>query len=126
HRPVTLQTCFAAGCHDSKAAPTACITCHLDIQRVKPRTHTAEWLTRHGAYAKTDPVGCTSCHKAAPMLLLASLKTETKQTAFTQLVGSQFCSNCHSRQNPHPTGFQRTHGQIALANSAKCATCHTD
>src|SRR5262249_2227033 len=126
HRPVTLQTCFATGCHDNKAASTKCATCHIDIQRVKPKTHTPGWLAQHGGVARKEPSGCMTCHQAAPTLMLAAQRSDVKQARFEQLLGSQFCSTCHSTKNPHPTGFERTHGELAKTSTTKCVVCHTD
>lgn len=135
HKQVTLQTCFASGCHDGRneSARTTCATCHSNRQRVKPKSHAPGFLNTHGARAVSDPRGCLTCHKAEPTLTswLRGEQSKTsarisERSAFTQLMSSKSCTECHATKNPHPPDFERNHNDRATAPNADCATCHKD
>jgi nitrate/TMAO reductase-like tetraheme cytochrome c subunit len=131
HRKVTLQTCFASGCHDNKVAQARCVTCHDDQQNAMPASHRPEFLRKHGALARKDPTSCYTCHKErAPQgtMLNAALVSAAgmKPIPFKQLLRSGFCQNCHRKENRHPTGFEKTHGELAQSKGANCAVCHED
>jgi nitrate/TMAO reductase-like tetraheme cytochrome c subunit len=83
HRKTTLDSCFAAGCHDNKAAKRTCVTCHVDQQRVKPPSHRPGWLAKHGALARVGARECLTCHKPeeSPVAVLPSEQTPPRTVA---------------------------------------------
>lgn len=97
-------------CHNSPnpimQGPNDCTMCHPDGPP-KPQSHKLNWMTKHQTVAKTDPKGCSDCHKNA-----------------------MFCIDCHKRrdtveQRVHKRNFKFFHSVVARANPRKCDACHT-
>jgi hypothetical protein len=101
HAMRTRETCFASGCHDTRAAKTTCGTCHRRLKYVRPKTHTPAWTKIHGDAAVASPMGCATCHRDAPGPAGATTNPEGKGTLLSELLGSRSCSDCHRQQRIH-------------------------
>lgn len=89
------------------AAPSACTTCHSNLQPLLPENHQIGWQRAHSAIASTDPVACQNCHR------------------------DSFCINCHQNRDAiltfgHDRNFLSTHSVEARANPIQCGTCHRE
>jgi hypothetical protein len=114
-----MATCL--GCHDDRAAPAACTTCHLATAGGRVQTqyqdgllapagalfgdaHGGDFVTRHGAVGTTMASYCASCH------------------------AESFCSDCHQGAvTPlafHPGNSTLTHAVDARRNTPACDGCH--
>lgn len=100
------------GCHRQelprtpRAAPSACASCHADLDALLPADHGAGWETAHAVEARAFRTSCLDCH-------------ETSQ-----------CFDCHDErgpgvENPHPPAFRSTHGVEARLDARSCSSCHT-
>lgn len=103
-----MSTCTS--CHAATGAPTDCGACHttpVSAQpSLRPDSHTADWLARHGSMALAKSDDCMACHQEAD------------------------CVTCHSAQlaKPyaiHPPNFVTIHAVDARADTATCTTCHS-
>lgn len=104
----------AEGCHSchnnaqspsKKAADFKCITCHKNLESVKPKDHFLNWLSTHQTRAKEDKKGCLKCHQG------------------------YFCTACHQQrdtidQTAHSRNYRYTHSIEARSNPQKCDRCH--
>jgi hypothetical protein len=109
------------GCHDGKAAPEACSTCHptgaggrLETQFAQGalvpsgslvgEAHDLRFRTEHARVARTEARTCQSCHATA------------------------FCQDCHSgRQKPldfHGGDYVLAHPIDARKKTTECQACH--
>lgn len=97
-------------CHNSPKpilpAPNECALCHPSGPP-KPKSHRADWLSKHQIYAKQNPEDCQQCHNNA-----------------------MFCIDCHRRrdtvqQKMHRRNFRLFHSIEARANPRKCDACHS-
>ncbi len=95
-------------CHDRDVrsggfAPTACETCHTEVQA--PDTHGAGWMPQHGIDARYEGGACLDCHK------------------------QPFCVECHERKDrvrttTHDPTWLSIHGIAVRAAPATCDGCH--
>ena len=50
-------------CHNTIDPPFSCVKCHDEEQRLKPASHTNEWIDRHSTgKANLDKASCAVCH----------------------------------------------------------------
>jgi hypothetical protein len=96
-------------CHgsaDFSQEKDKCLTCHSDIQVVKPADHLAGWKKDHGAAWEINEQTCSHCHS------------------------NFYCQECHQGDNldreVHPLNFRNNHGIEAKANKENCITCHRE
>lgn len=87
------------------SAPSACTTCHENLQALRPADHDVAWMKVHGSIARTDPQRCESCHRQAQ------------------------CISCHQSRDSiqtlvHERNFRFFHSVEARANPMKCGSCH--
>jgi hypothetical protein len=115
----TMELCLA--CHDGRAAPAGCPTCHLaepggrirtdyDAGRLEPSgslradAHTPLFRTSHAAVAQNDATYCESCH------------------------AKEFCVGCHSGAvkplDFHGNDYVSLHAIEARRNQPDCSACH--
>jgi hypothetical protein len=106
----------------TRAAPSACTTCHLAEPDGVLRTrfaegtltppdwllgmgHDADWLVRHRWVGADQGTACASCHRESE------------------------CTDCHDgRVRPrtvHPNDYLTIHTQDARREPTRCASCHT-
>jgi ubiquinol-cytochrome c reductase cytochrome b subunit len=103
HGPGWLDVHVQAGSQHAKVCAechtqTFCSGCH---QGARPASHRQpDFRHIHGTLSKT--VNCAQCH------------------------GQNACASCHTKANPHPTGWEHSHGAVAQAANASCSTCHTN
>jgi c(7)-type cytochrome triheme protein len=114
-----MGTCI--DCHDGKAAPSQCRTCHLTNPDGKMKTdlaggklapdgwyfldaHDDNWLASHASVASLGENGCESCH--------------------TQ----KECLDCHNGVTKplkvHPNNWILSHTIPAKRNDPNCQSCH--
>ena len=98
---------FCLECHNTRGAPTKCLTCHDSSDNLKPESHTIAWIHSHGKSASIDRTGCSTCH-----------------------ANDTDCAKCHSGFNleggrPHPLAYIYSHGLDARLKSAECEKCHS-
>jgi hypothetical protein len=107
----TMSQCMS--CHSNRNASIECNSCHKSSDRLKPLTHSANFLHQHGDLARTsteflgsDTKTCNLCHS------------------------TNFCQECHDGDNldrlTHPLNFAFTHSLEARGKERECATCHTE
>ncbi len=116
----TMDTCTA--CHDGRAAPARCDTCHPALPDSRLRTalpggpllptgrvgglldHRGDVVRTHGPAARADRAGCAECHAEAT------------------------CARCHaSTLRPvevHAADYVLTHPPEARRDDPRCGTCH--
>ena len=87
------------------AAPSACTTCHTNLEPLLPENHQIGWQRAHGSIASADPVACQNCHRDA------------------------FCVNCHQNRDSaltfeHDRNYLSFHSVDARANPIQCGNCH--
>lgn len=120
----TLEADLCATCHTQ----SDCQACHdvtqgLGVEARRPElieagfVHRGDFIVRHAIEARSEPVGCMSCHSVAS------------------------CDNCHVERgvsgnrlgaaNPHPPGWvgndvdsRDFHGRAARRDLLSCAGCH--
>jgi quinol-cytochrome oxidoreductase complex cytochrome b subunit len=122
---------FCQVCHDQQS----CDNCHRQL------LHGPGWLavhknaaTEHGNVCAEchTPTFCAQCHQGARPPSHA--KPDFMQIHGTLVMGENCaechgqnpCETCHNRSNPHPPGWEKTHGPVAVAHADRCAVCHTD
>lgn len=50
-------------CHNTIDPPFSCVKCHEEEQRLKPASHTNDWIDRHSTgKANLDKASCAVCH----------------------------------------------------------------
>jgi hypothetical protein len=50
-------------CHNTIDPPFSCVKCHDENQRLKPASHTNDWIDRHSTgKANLDKASCVVCH----------------------------------------------------------------
>lgn len=86
-------------------APSACTTCHENLEPLMPESHEVAWLKAHANAARGDGTQCESCHRQA------------------------FCIDCHQRRDSiqtrvHERTFRFFHSIEARANPMQCGSCH--
>lgn len=99
-----MAGCMA--CHEQKAAPNRCDTCHTALRADRPPpSHAGAWRAGHGAAAIAGEERCVLCHADAG-----------------------WCDRCHQHTPPasHDRGWRGAHGAAALARAERCEMCHTD
>jgi len=89
------------------AAPSACTTCHTNLDPLLPENHQIGWQRAHGAVASADPVACQNCHR------------------------DSFCINCHQNRDSiltfvHDRNYLSLHSVDARANPIQCGSCHRE
>jgi c(7)-type cytochrome triheme protein len=92
-------------CHDNRKAPAECKTCHVNVDELKPASHSARWLesSEHGLQSRVDIAACDQCHQQSS------------------------CDQCHRGLRStrlHSVNYLFSHGIEAKTQSARCATCH--
>lgn len=100
---VDMAECTA--CHEARAQPTDCATCHTEIRADRPPpSHAQLWLDVHGEMARDSRAAdCALCHEESA------------------------CTACHLDEPPrsHTSFWRRAgHGQSAAFDRQSCATCH--
>jgi len=103
---VDMEACQR--CHDRRAAPNECATCHSVVGTAwAPPSHARDWTRLHGsACRRSDPPpadDCSLCHSDSS------------------------CEECHRLEPPrsHDANFRlRGHAILAKVDRAACATCH--
>jgi hypothetical protein len=97
-----MALCF--GCHNGKAAPNECFTCHITNRKeTKPGFHDALFPRHHGDMADREAYKCGICHV------------------------QEDCKGCHAERKPlsHTERFLRsTHGRMATHDRRSCGVCH--
>ena len=94
-------------CHvDDRSAPSACVLCHPQPEKVWPQDHNSDYLRLHGPAVKDDESACKECH-----LELAD------------------CISCHFHRNDHGSqqhepGYRYSHGIEARVSPLECGACH--
>jgi hypothetical protein len=103
---LAMDDCTA--CHERRAAPNECATCHREIDEGwAPASHLHNWRKAHGPVSRGPVVraadDCALCHTEAS------------------------CARCHMQEPPesHNNHFrQRGHGLLAMMDRDGCAACH--
>jgi cytochrome c7-like protein len=103
---VDMEACQR--CHQERAQPNECASCHSVIDRAwAPPDHAQDWRRLHGrACRRSDPApaqDCSLCH------------------------ADSTCEQCHRIEEPvsHDANFRlRGHAVLASIDRASCATCH--
>ena len=94
-------------CHEQRKAANDCATCHMPWEKLTPRDHMVEWLSRHGAVASAEEENrCNQCHGQS------------------NIVSCQSCHNGDQVLSPHPRNYVARHGQDAHLSDLRCTTCH--
>lgn len=98
-------------CHVDEAtrdpkAPQQCLSCHSDMDAIRPPTHLNDWSRQHGLEARNAGPSCVACHNR-----------------------QAFCTDCHTRRDSiqqvvHPRPYRYFHGIEAQADPAACNACH--
>lgn len=99
-------------CHSAKSVSVECSTCHLPGEKLKPASHTMNFIHSHSDIAKnhTDEFSanktCATCHQQS------------------------FCQECHEGENidqtSHPLNYAFTHALDAQSKEKDCSSCHQD
>lgn len=105
-------------CHDGSRASNSCELCHETFGARKSSNFSSDWIAGHKREVANDITSCKQCHK------------------------EDFCQNCHqstaTRQIPtklnikesklraHPSGWIKTHSDLAKKNPSNCKTCHAE
>ena len=97
-------------CHLGKISmpvTNQCNLCHKDTKEIMPKSHSQNWLFRHGHIAEMDSDSCLQCH---------SPKT---------------CTQCHTQRDTmkpsvHRPGFRVFHSIEARGNPQSCTVCHSN
>jgi len=141
--PERCISCHAHPASAHLASDNACSTCHRPLASAagltdariaalpKPPSHTgADWLTTHGALARTGGATCAVCHSrescqrchvnGAREPLIRALATDAR---VARLVADR------APRYPTPPDHQNaqfvlTHGAAARANAGRCSVCH--
>ncbi|MEN6430553.1 MAG: hypothetical protein ABFC80_06895 [Coriobacteriales bacterium] len=107
-----MEGCYRdKACHGLEAghkAPGTCATCHPSDFELKPENHVVA-----GFY---QPGGDSSGHW--------KLKEQRPGYCRTCHLESEFCSDCHGLEMPHPKDFVKTHGDVGRKSPKVCAKCH--
>jgi len=101
--PPPMNRC--SGCHNDQRANSDCKVCHENPEKLKPKSHTSQWVYRngHGKTARLNQKECKSCHT------------------------DRDCDACHRGQTPfevHRPGYRFTHGMDARQRVVNCGYCH--
>ena len=99
--------CHRPGPTHVASAPSACTTCHENLEALMPESHKVAWLKVHANVARTDSTQCETCHHQS------------------------FCIDCHERRDTiqtrvHERNFRFFHSVEARANPMKCGSCHRE
>jgi len=86
-------------------APHTCMTCHDNLEALRPEDHDLSWIRVHASVAQTNPTRCEDCHRQS------------------------YCIECHQARDSietlvHERNFRYFHAVEARANPMKCARCH--
>ncbi len=89
------------------AAPSACTTCHSNMNPLMPADHQIAWSRVHASVASADPTTCQNCHR------------------------DQFCIDCHQNRDSiltfvHERDYLSYHSIDARANPMQCGSCHRE
>jgi hypothetical protein len=92
-------------CHNNRSAPSECSVCHVNVNALKPASHSIRWLdaSEHGVQARVNKASCDACHQQSS------------------------CDQCHRGQRStrlHDVNYRFSHGIDAKTQTARCATCH--
>jgi nitrate/TMAO reductase-like tetraheme cytochrome c subunit len=99
------HSCHGDGPRQMAMAPSACTTCHENLEPLRPQNHDIAWDRAHGSVARTQPAQCETCHRSAE------------------------CIDCHQRRDEiqervHDRNFRFFHSVAARANPMQCGSCH--
>lgn len=88
-------------------APSACTTCHHNLQPLRPADHEVAWLKVHASMARANPARCEDCHRQS------------------------FCIDCHDQRDTiqtrvHERNFRFFHSVQVRANPMQCGSCHRE
>lgn len=101
-------------CHKQGAKPVAgqrannCSDCHK-----LPIPHPGGFAKGHGELAKADSNKCLYCHSG-----------QNPVNPYAKYAAKNFCTDCHTKNNPHPGNWVATHEQAAKVKANSCTTCH--
>lgn len=139
-----MAACFR--CHTQetvKGAPTgACLACHTRGFTLRPESHSASDFAKEGhAKLASRAESLTPWHSAGkePAMKtivatsgatkwsadnLASLRKPSQINECSICHPKRFCSDCHGLPMPHPSGFEKTHGELSQSSGGLCTKCH--
>ncbi|MDE3058045.1 MAG: cytochrome C [Bacteroidota bacterium] len=126
-----MATCSA--CHNDVKASKECATCHINLQTLRPVSHTVgNFLKEHGfaARASSPDAQCRSCHTEASCAQChdASNITTLSGGSKTGMISPRMLGNdkpeALAGQDVHDINYLFTHGIDAKGKALECQRCH--
>jgi hypothetical protein len=117
-------------CHDGSRAASECAICHLDVDHLRPASHTPQWLHRHNTLLRVEDEDCgmchrtndcQECHQAAP-LVPGRARPQDHFAPFAPSTAAQ--SKPLILQRAHELDYRYTHGLDARGKERDCQVCH--
>jgi hypothetical protein len=91
-----MMACLS--CHQGETAPNECMNCHRKLDEIAPG------VLEPAVHLSPDPKTRETCDKCHDV--------------------DTWCEQCHGLIMPHPLGWRRDHGEMALRQSDVCVKCH--
>ena len=136
---MSMDACFR--CHSLEAsakAPGACPACHPADFNLVPAGHAAPgWYQEFGISTGHAAAYSEEASRVAAAAAWAEGLEEVEHSATVDGLGyaqsvntcftchaTQFCTDCHGVEMPHPAAFATDHGEAGRSNPAACDKCH--
>jgi hypothetical protein len=118
------------GCHDGTKASNECAVCHSDASRLRPVSHTPEWLHRHNTLVRVEEQNCAMCHGVNDCQECheGAILVEGRENAPDHF--APFAPTASAPKKPlilervHSLDYRSTHGLDARGKERDCQTCH--
>jgi hypothetical protein len=135
---MVMDACYR--CHSLETgarAPGECAACHPVGFNLVPAGHAVpDWYQEFGdsaghAAAYTEEAAQVEAARAWAEGLEEIEDSATVELGYERTVNTcftchatQFCTDCHGVEMPHPAAFATDHGEVGRSNPAACAKCH--
>ncbi len=117
-------------CHDDRQAPRECANCHVSTLRLRPVSHSPDFLVAHKRTARIDLSDCAVCHSQADCQQCHDAAVLTGVPANSgKRLGANFRPNATGTralvvERVHDLNFRFTHPLKATGRVEECSVCH--